>query len=379
METSEIGKKKRYGRCRICKRLRQLTREHVPPESAFNDRGYLTRYVDEVRKSELLQWQSKENNVKGIYVFSLCAECNNKTGHRYGSAYLEFVTSFCPAAKPDNANTCLSVNVNVFPARVVKQAISMILSTSNAESFRGYEAFCNPLAEPDALRHFNSKFARTPDLDHLRSVYDELRAFVRRRDSKSLPPSVRLYAYLVANDGAGVRTGIFATGRTSRQSHFWGVVVGLWPIHWVLILDGEPDEELLDVTHWANFNFKDRITESLKIPCHWAVGKYPLDFRSPEEIAKTRFSALMTVEGLRRSSNMDKDELFDEAVNFAHRSGKSTEEGFLLTEFRRGTYFEAEGRIGWLEGMKRDQAREFLKAQVGVLDKAIPVEVRSRS
>ena len=43
------------------------------------------------------------------------------------------------------------------------------------------------------------------------------------------------------------------------------------------------------------------------------------------------------------------------------------------------SYFEAEGRIGWLEGMKRDQAREFLKGQVGVLDKAIPIEVRSPS
>jgi hypothetical protein len=364
MERREPGKKKRYGRCRICARFRQLTREHVPPASAFNDRGYLQHYIDEVRKSELLQWQTKEVNANGIYVFSLCEECNNKTGQRYGSAYLEFVTAFCSVAQPNNANISPSVNVSIFPARVLKQAVSMILSTSNAESFRGYEPFCNPLAEADARRHFASTFAQTPDLDRLRTVYDELGAFVRRRDSKGLPLSVRLYAYVVANEGAGVRTGIFATGRISRKSHFWGVVVGLWPIHWVLILDGEPDEELLDVTHWANFSFKDRITETLKIPCHWAVGKYPLDFRSPEEIVKTRFTAMMTVEGLRRKSGQDKEQRFQDALNFARRKGERTSEGLLMSEFKNGTYFEAKGQIGWLDGLKRDEAREFLKGSL---------------
>lgn len=97
-------KKKRYGRCRLCQKFGRLTKEHVPPASAFNDRAYREYYVDQVNQAELLQWTSKEINANGIWVFSLCETCNNKTGTAYGSAYAAFVQSFQDLATPDNAS-----------------------------------------------------------------------------------------------------------------------------------------------------------------------------------------------------------------------------------------------------------------------------------
>ena len=241
----------------------------------------------------------------------------------------------------------------------------MMLSTSTPiSSFSGYERFWNPLLDTTPTSPPKDAFAKMPDPAQLRAVYGELRSFVKRRNSKGLPSSVRLYTHAVANKGAGMQTGIFATGRRSTNKYFWAVVVGLWPIHWVLVLDGELDEDLLEVTDWATLDYKDKKTQKVQIPCNWMVGKYPLDFRSPEVIKRTRFTATMRLEGLIPEPGMDKEQLFQAAISFARRRAKWTREGFLMTEFKSGTYFEVEGHQGWLPGVTRDEAREFFKTQL---------------
>lgn len=94
---------KRWGRCRICEKFTQLTKEHVPPKSAFNDRSYLEYYSTEIREANLRQWQTREVNSSGLFVFSLCERCNNKSGRQYGGSYLDFVKGLVEIASPDNA------------------------------------------------------------------------------------------------------------------------------------------------------------------------------------------------------------------------------------------------------------------------------------
>src|SRR5438045_8102052 len=97
----QIKRKRRYGRCRICKRFRRLTKEHVPPESAFNDKEYFQYYADQVKEAEKLKWKVKDVNSKGIYLFTLCEECNRKTGTLYGTQYVDFIRTFSDVAIPD--------------------------------------------------------------------------------------------------------------------------------------------------------------------------------------------------------------------------------------------------------------------------------------
>jgi hypothetical protein len=345
-----IKRKKRYGRCRICEKFRRLTKEHVPPESAFNDKGYLQFYADQVNEAEKLKWKVKDVNSKGIYIFTLCEECNRKTGTLYGTQYVDFVRAFSDVANPNNANSFVEVHIkNFFPARVVKQVISMVLSTSYPHSFENYTWAWN--SDP-------------PDLQRLRSVYNELRSFVRDKNTRGLPASVRLYAHAVANKGVGFRTGIFASGKRSTNSRYWVVVGGLWPIHWVLLLDGDIDEELLDVTEWASLGFKDRRNRRIQIPCRWSVGRMPLDPRSREEVSRDSFIGSMRLHGFVPEQGISKDQLWGAAMSFARRRGRWTKEGYLMTEFEMGTYFEAEGSRGWLEGATKDQARQFLKSRL---------------
>lgn len=98
-----IKRKKRYGRCRICERFRRLTKEHVPPESAFNDKSYLVFYTDQVNQTEKLHWKVRDVDSKGIYLFTLCEECNMNTGRFYGTQYVDFVRAFSQVATRQQA------------------------------------------------------------------------------------------------------------------------------------------------------------------------------------------------------------------------------------------------------------------------------------
>jgi hypothetical protein len=355
----------RFGVCRICGKSKKLTKEHVPPKSAFNDGEYLQYYMDATNREEHVQWKVKEVIGSGVSLFTLCERCNNKTGRQYGGAYLDFVRAFTGVAAPNNVNTTVEVQIsNFFPARIVKQVVSMILSTSNPpDSFNDYTATWNPFLDTVATKPPREAFANKPDLDLLRRVYEDLRSFVNKRNAKGLPASARLYVHIIANKGTGFQTGIFAIGRRSTRKYFWAVVVGHWPIQWVLVLDGEPEGELLEVTEWAEVDFKTRRSQTIQIPCRWAVAKYPLDFRSPEDISKTRFISMMRIEGFVPKQGMNKEQMLDSAIEYARKRSRMTSEGFIIAEFESITYFEANGNQGWLEGFSIDEAQQFLKSR----------------
>jgi hypothetical protein len=354
--------KKRYSRCRICQKFRQLTKEHVPPAIAFNKGPYREYYVDQVNRAELLQWTSKEVNANGIWVFSLCETCNRKTGNAYAHGYGAFVQSFTDVATPDNANKDVEIEIkNLFPARVVKQVVSMVLSTSNPDSFRGHEGFANPFPTKQVKHLTMDVFGARPDPGRLREVYGELRNFVRKRDAKGLSAGVRLFAFAVANSGDGVRTGILGQASLSKEKSLWGVVVGLWPIHWLMTFqDSEPLTPLLEVTNWAKEDYKTKRTLKIKIPCLWSVGRYPLDFRTPQELQRDRFITNMQFEGFVRDEDLDDEEVFEAARAFARRRGKLTLEGIFLRQCVTGTYAEYKGQSLWCDGCRLKDVREFL-------------------
>jgi hypothetical protein len=365
--------KERYGRCRICQKFTRLTREHVPPKKAFNDRAYLEYYVDKINEAERLHWETRNVNRDGVFLFTLCKKCNGRTGTLYGTEFVNFIRSFTSVAKEENANSNVEAQINNFyPLRIVKQVISMMLSTSRPRSFENDICAWNPLLDTLPASPPENAFSSEPDQSRLRNLYEELRSFVENKNARGLPSSVRLYAHAVANKGAIFHTGIFATGRRSTNQMGWLVLVGGWPIHWTLVIDGDTTEELLDVTDWANFEFKYRRKARIQIPVQWSVGKYPLDFRSPWELNSDNFMGSMRLQGFIPEPGITKEQLFQAAMSFARRRGKWTKEGYLMTEFKLGTYVEAEGVRGWFEGVNKDQLRRYLKSYFAKTRKGRP-------
>jgi len=345
LDFERIRRKKRYGRCRICQKFTKLTKEHVPPAKAFNNRAFFQHYIDESAKAERVRWQFREEDTNGIYIFTLCEKCNNRTGTIYGTEYVNFVQAFQSHAIPENANKKVNVEVeNFFPLRVVKQVISMVLSTSKPTSFRNYEFVGSPSTNPSVLKKIKIEY---PEKDYQLKLYDELRNFVRKKDSKGLPNSVRLYAF-ASIKAVGFRTGIFSSISLNKKSVAWLVATGLHPIHWILVFDGELDKELLEVTDWANYGYKERITKKIEVPCYWLAGKYPLDFRSPQELYEGHFINSMRQEGFIPSQGVTKEQELNEAVYFARILGTVTKEGYVLTKFSSGIYYEVGDINGWM-------------------------------
>ncbi|HKU75814.1 MAG TPA: hypothetical protein VJR02_18030 [Pyrinomonadaceae bacterium] len=351
---------KRWGRCRICEKFTQLTKEHVPPKSAFNDRSYLEYYSTEIREANLRQWQTREVNSSGLFVFSLCERCNNKSGRQYGGSYLDFVKDLVEIASPDNAKKDVQLTLKrIFPLRVVKQAVSMVLSTSHAGAFRGYEYVANPFTN----RNIGKSLRTPPDIKHLQSVYAELRKFVRSRDAIGLPPSVKLYSYATVSSGSGLWTGILGNATKGQKQPFWGAVVGLWPLHWVLSFSGTPSIPLLDLTHWANEQYATRKNVTITIPCRWTFARYPLDFRSPDEFRRDGFINRMRYAGFIPDARSQKKR-YAEALAFARRRGKFTSRGLFLRQFTHGTLAEYKQHLLWFEGEKLRDVQMFLEEQI---------------
>jgi hypothetical protein len=353
-------KLKRYGRCRICERFTQLTKEHVPPKSAFNDRSYLEYYAAQTSEADLRLWQTREVSSSGMFTFSLCERCNNKSGRQYGGSYLDFVKGLVPIATPENADRDVQVNFKgMFPLRVVKQAVSMVLSTSSVGAFRGYEYVASPFTNRD----IGKSLQVPPDVKQTWRLYAELRKFVKSRDAVGLPTSIKLYAYATVSSGSGLWTGILGNATKGKKQPFWGVVVGLWPVHWVLSLSGTPSTRLLDLTDWANESYATRKNLTITIPCRWTFARYPLDFRSPDEFLRDGFINRMRYEGFVPEASGQKKR-FVEAVTFARRRGKFTLKGLFLKQFTHGTFAQYKEHIMWFEGKKLREVQGFLEEQI---------------
>lgn len=142
-----MAKKQRFGMCRVCRTPNvKLTFEHVPPRSSFNDvpaetfglMDYLKRGDEGLMGGRISQ--------RGAGEWSLCKECNEKTGTWYvrelgrATRAAARVLDELPLGELD-ANPAQEVVRVKFtgagrrprPLRFVKQMITMLLAMSPAE------------------------------------------------------------------------------------------------------------------------------------------------------------------------------------------------------------------------------------------------------
>ena len=77
--------------CQLCSKRRANTREHLPPQAAFNAGEVHIKYIDSTSPSGSIQFRVLESN-NGFWVPNLCDSCNHKVGFRYGDSYSVFAT-----------------------------------------------------------------------------------------------------------------------------------------------------------------------------------------------------------------------------------------------------------------------------------------------
>ena len=100
----EMGKN-RYGICHICGKYDRLSFEHIPPEAALNKKGLRVYSGNEVIKSFHGDKSRYLDMQRGIGKYSLCENCNSKTGQWYAATY-------CQVAKEVAINRNMTIELN---------------------------------------------------------------------------------------------------------------------------------------------------------------------------------------------------------------------------------------------------------------------------
>jgi hypothetical protein len=240
------------GHCWLCHRYGKLSKEHIPPESAFNDCPLLLlKIAERCNKTGVLEW-TPQGPQKGLYYRSLCEECNNKCGRLYAPPYVDLVRRVAERIGDVQDFHRISLFGIKRPLAILKQIVFQFV-TANGEFFVQANEWVGP--------------------------------FVRARTNGEIPRNVCIYVFASNTPGSrksGVSSHLaLTTGRSHVVSEF-----SFWPLGTVISFDGElPDNRLTPIHHWVEFPFDYKKTVDLHLSVNPTSSAYPVDFRTESEIA----------------------------------------------------------------------------------------------
>ncbi|HQO21319.1 MAG TPA: hypothetical protein PLA03_13340 [Acidobacteriota bacterium] len=217
--------------CHICLTKSKLTKEHIPPKRAFNE---CNKLWERLILSDAGIAKRSTSLKGGLWVKTLCKNCNNNICSKYANEYVNLVKQL--VEKPqlfDSSGGARVFIVNINPLYIAKEIATMILAI-----------------EPVA-------YAR-----HI----PELRHFVLNSDSTFVPP-FKLFAFLVPDIAeAGTvlkyhsRVDSFAPGFT-----FTGGEISWFPFGFVYASDIGIRYNLAELTDISSWFSEKRITQRTRI------------------------------------------------------------------------------------------------------------------
>jgi hypothetical protein len=259
--------KRPIGPCHICGEVTQLSFEHVPPRSAFNDRPLLHAHVKKLFRGRAdLDSLSGKVHQKGAGRYTLCERCNNQTGHWYGGAFVDWAYQGMQIVQGTKGAPTLIYNFHIFPLRVIKQVVCMFFS-ANSSRFRD--------SRPELVK------------------------FVLDRDTRCLPSYVRVYAFYTLAERSrsagvtGLLKGLDSFGGSVRSFTFSEVTFP--PFGFLMTLDSPtPDDRLLDISGFSHYAYNDWCELFMKLPIMPIYTPYPADYRSREQMQSDAAKQLKT-------------------------------------------------------------------------------------
>lgn len=241
------------GHCWLCGEYRVLTLEHIPPKSAFNDHDILLQSVDKLTEQVgQVIWRS--NVVHGWTVRSLCGECNNRAGSKYGSHYADVIKDVAEKVDKAEDRAVISIVVNR-PLSILKQVMQNFVSANG---------------------------------QHFVKTHPWIRKFLRSSRSKDFSPDWYVYAF-AAKGPSGRKTGVggfydLIQKKTCVVSEFT-----FWPIGTVLAFQPMDNYRLAPIHQYAKYDYTEsRAGVILDLPVNPADSAYPVDFRTKEQIINQR-------------------------------------------------------------------------------------------
>lgn len=121
------------GKCAICGQHKKLTFEHVPPQSAFNNKSIYIQTHDYLFEERSYLYGKKKKSNKGFGGYTLCESCNNNTGDWYARDFGDFAHQGMQAIQNLNAPSYNIVGrYDIKPLNVLKQIVTMFMSADKS-------------------------------------------------------------------------------------------------------------------------------------------------------------------------------------------------------------------------------------------------------
>ena len=258
-----------YGKCALCGKETNLTFEHIPPKAAFNSYSAKPVSGTELFKDEVINdpnrmpWDTEGlryiNQQQGMGRYSLCQDCNNKTGSWYSDAYVFFAKVVNAAINTHATTTGGYLEINeIYPLKIIKQIASMFCSTNNPEDPR----------------------------------LDELRNFVLDKECVGLDKSLYKICIYLTKTTLTKQTGMMVILEKEANEIRTIVLSEIVAYPFGLILYYKPTEGReysgIDITCFADIAYNKRCTIEMPWKLEEMNSFFPEDFRSREEIEKQK-------------------------------------------------------------------------------------------
>jgi len=246
-----MAKRKVRGICGACGQEKQLSREHVPPQSAFNKEtviGYkLGDYLVEGKKVKVAQYQGGYNKL------TLCKQCNNDTGTWYAGEYLKWAEIFDDVMVHTRSHKAEFAGVSeialtlkdVYPLKFLKQVVTCFLSVNYLQSKKGQAVGMPFIKQNPEL----GKFV----LDRHRKIFpDNYQFYLRLSQSREIRHMFDLAAKLSVTTGSGgLKAGPVVY--FSEMTHP--------PMSLGMTTDGGDFPDMTNITHFKNYDYDECVDE----------------------------------------------------------------------------------------------------------------------
>lgn len=274
------------GHCWLCNKYGRMTKEHIPPESAFNDCPLLLLKVDKrSMEAGALGWMPDQRFGHGMFVRSVCARCNNKCGCKYGGAYVELVRRVANQignVQEFHKASILSVKR---PLAILKQVLFQFVSVNGPGFVRA-----NEWVAP----------------------------FVRNPTNQVIPPEIGIYLF-ASNVRGSRRTGISSHFDLTRNERNILAEFSFWPLGTVISFGHLSHPGLCPVHHWVQYRYNEKRTVDLHLPVNPIHSNYPLDFRSQSQISS---GTGQLSESAKMPSDEDAKQLVKDTLRYSGTDGK---------------------------------------------------------
>jgi hypothetical protein len=241
-----MSKKNILGNCHLCGTYGNLTFEHVPPRAAFNDKPVIALSFDDA--FELRPEDAPKGPVqqRGMGKHTLCADCNNKTGHWYGGSFVDWCYEGLTILQGSKGKPTLYHSSYSYPLRIIKQIATMFFTACS---------------------------------DGFASKNEELVRFVLNKKITGLSPKYRFYTYYNIEGRLRFSNIVGLINIEEGTSSFISEIT-FPPFGYVMSLDSVPeDKQLVEISAFANYGYYELASISRRFSLLQTYMPSPGDYR----------------------------------------------------------------------------------------------------